>query len=163
MRVPIGETGVESDRVEQLLDPVPQCPALRDAVLQQWLADDAAHRHARIQAVLRVLEDHLHARAQPAQRLALQGSDVGSAKHDASRGHGVEAQDDPTRRRLPAAALPDEAQRLPLADFEIEAVDRLDASNLATKHALHHREVLGEVLDREERRRAGVHAPLRTR
>ena len=86
VRVAVGEGGVEAHRLQQRLDVRPQARARRRPVLAQRLADDAAHRHARIQAVLRVLEDHLHVRAQPAQRLAAQRRDVLAAKDHPSRG-----------------------------------------------------------------------------
>ena len=163
VRVAVGEAGVEPHRLEQLLDPLPQPPPLRDPVLHQGLPDDAAHRHARIQTVLRVLEDHLHARAKLAQGLAVEGGDVGPAEHDASRRRVVQAQDDATRGRFAAAALADQPQRLTLPDLEVEAIHRPDRADLAAEHAPHDREVPGEVLDPEERFGLGVHGNVHGR
>ena len=125
---------------------------------RKGLADDAAGRHARVQAVLRVLEDHLQAPAQPAQRLAPSSAVMSSPPNS------IRPAVAGWRRRmtrpgggLAAAALADEAEGLALQDLEIEAVHRLHRADLAAEHALHDREVPGQVLDPEERSGSGVH------
>ena len=67
--------GGQADRLQQLADALPCSAAVvgDQAVLAQRLADDVLHHPARVQARVRVLEDHLDApaqRAQPRRRLA---------------------------------------------------------------------------------------------
>ena len=160
VRVAVGEGGVEAHRIQQRLDTVPQSRARRLPVLAQRLTDDAAHRHAGVQAVLWVLEDHLHVWAQLSQRFALECRDVLAAKHHPSRRRRVEAQDDAAGGRLAAAALAHQAERLARIDGEVEPVHRPHGAHPAAEHAPHDREVLGEVLDRNKGGRFRRHGAL---
>ena len=60
MGVAVRELGVHAHRLQQFLHPFPACLALGDTVFLQRFPNDAAHRHAGIEAVLRILKDHLH-------------------------------------------------------------------------------------------------------
>ena len=89
------------------------------------LGDDLAHRHARIERRIGVLEDDLHAlahrrpsrsrlssaRSTPSKRIS---PAVGSSSRSTSR----------PERRLSAARLADQAQRLAALDVERDVVDR---------------------------------------
>ena len=113
--------------------------------------------HPRVQRPERVLEDDLH----PApQRAHVVGIDVGqlvAVEHDPPVGRRRELDDRPAERRLAAAGLADEAERLARHDLEVDAVDRVDRADLAAQHAAVDREVLLEALDGEQRlaRRSG--------
>ena len=65
-------------------------------------------------------------------------------------------------RRLAAAGLADQPQRLALADLEADAVDRLDVPDHAAKQAALDREVLLDVADVQQdvARRVGWVRPL---
>ena len=70
VRVALAEVGVEPDRREQLADPLVPLGLRADLVDVERLADDPGHVHPRVEAGVRVLEDHLHPPAHPAQGLA---------------------------------------------------------------------------------------------
>jgi hypothetical protein len=78
---------------------------------------------ARVEARHRVLEDHLHAPAGPAQLLALERRQVDPVEAHRAGGRLDEAQDRPAERRLAAARLADEPERRPAPDVEVDAVD----------------------------------------
>ena len=71
----------------------------------------------------------------------------------APAGRVVEPQDRPPGRRLAAARLADEPERLALGDVEADVVDRLDLADLAPEHALVDREVHLQPVDAEQRLR----------
>src|SRR5262249_60860210 len=56
----------------------------------------------------------------------------------------------PAERRLSAAGLADEAERLPRAQREIDAVDGVHLADAPLEDAGHDREVLEETLDAED-------------
>ena len=88
-------------------------------------------RHPRVQARVRVLEDHLHPPAHPPQPLA--SSVVRSCPSNVivPRGRRVEADDGAAGRALAAARLADEPERLAAAEREADAVDRPDVADVA--------------------------------
>ena len=64
VRVARGVVGVQADGREQLADALPPVRRLADVVDVERLGDDPAGRHPRVEAGVRVLEDHLHPPAQ---------------------------------------------------------------------------------------------------
>ena len=60
----------------------------------------------------------------------LEGRDVGAVEDDRARGDRHEPQHRPAERRLAAAGLAHQAEGLALVDVEVDAVDRLDGSDL---------------------------------
>ena len=74
------------------------------------------HRHLRVERI--VLEHHRH--VAPARRQPLH---LAAADGDAPRAHGLEAGQQPQRRRLPAAGRPDQHHELPAGDVERQPVD----------------------------------------
>src|SRR5919198_10596 len=93
------------------------------------LADDVAHRHARVERGVRVLEDHLHPPAHAAHLLAGKARELGAIELHRAGGRLVELEDRAPRRRLAATRLADETKRLALLDEEIDAVDRADRAD----------------------------------
>src|SRR6202521_387937 len=123
MRVAIGEVRIESDDPQQLLHALLLFTAARQIVNLEWLADDAADRHARVQARVWVLEDHLHLAAHLAQLPATpRGQVFAEEVHGAAR-RLVELQDRPTRRALAAPGFTDQAEGLAAPDRERDVVD----------------------------------------
>src|SRR5262249_28099130 len=74
------------------------------------------------------------------------------AETDLAAGRRDDAQNRVAERRLAAAALADQAERLAGGDLERHAVDRLDRAAPAAKEAAADREVHAQVAHGEERR-----------
>ena len=138
----IGMVGVQADTVEQVGDlGAPTVPPLTPH--DEGLADDVADRHARVEAGVGILEDHLHLPPEPTQVLASGVGDVVALELDVT-GRGLdETKDDACRRGLSAPGLTHQAECLPLPDAEVDAVDGVHASDLSLdEHALGDRVVL---------------------
>ena len=144
----------EPDRLEQLLDARLPLLLVAELVDLQRVADDRADPLARIQARVRILEDHLHLAAQRPQPAGAELLDRLALEDDLA-GRRLEQPDDrAAERRLAAARLADEAERLALLHGEADVVDRVHARDLALQHALPDREVLLDVPDLDKRRRS---------
>ena len=114
------------------------CPRAtdREVVDDERLADDVAHLHPRRQRRIGVLEDDL--RPAP-QRPCLAGIEQRRPSKRISPPVGIlEVEDGACQRRLAAAALADEAQRLADADRQVHAVNGLDDRAAAHRRG-HHR------------------------
>src|SRR5207247_2151263 len=98
----------EADRLEQLLHPLSALASVTDVVDLQRIADDRADALARVQARVRILEDHLHLAAKRAQRPRAEVADRGSPEDDLARRRRKEANDRPAERRFSTARLADE-------------------------------------------------------
>src|SRR5712664_3333743 len=110
VRIPLDETRIEADDVEQLPDPVlPGSPALEVVDVERF-SDDVADRLPRIERRVWILKDLRHLTTQASQRSAVLVCDVLALELD-SAGRGVEkANHGATQRRLAAARLADQAQ-----------------------------------------------------
>ena len=116
------------------------------------LGDDRADRLARIQRRVGILEDHLDLAPQRGQLATLQVGHLAPVDLDAAVRRGQQARNQPRRRRLPAAGLADDPERLAAADVERDAIDRADRPDLLLEEdPLRDREVLDEVADLDER------------
>ena len=110
--------GGEPDLREQRRDAVRDLgPTDAGLARTDRLGDDVVDGPARIQARVRVLEDHLHAAARRALRRAACGCTPSPASTTPSNAIGparrrVQADDEPRDRRLAAAGLADEPERL---------------------------------------------------
>ena len=71
--------------------------------VDERLGDDVAHRHARIERRVRILEDHLQLLALLTQLLAAQLGDVDSVEDHLAGRRGDELGDHPAEGRLAAA------------------------------------------------------------
>ena len=133
VRIARGVGRVEPDGREQLPDALAALGWLADVVDVEWLGDDPAGGHPRIEAGVRVLEDHLHPLAQAAQLGTLDLGHVLAVEEDPAPRRRVEADDRPPGRALAAARFADEAERLAALDLERDAIDRLDVADVALR------------------------------
>jgi len=165
VRVAIDEVRVEADRREQLAHAHPPLRRRSDAVDVERLADDAARGHARVEARIRVLEDHLHPPPDPPQLGTLQASEVHPVEADLAGGRLVEPDERSAGRALAAAGFADEAERLAPTERERDPINRPDVADVALEdQAFRDREPDLEVLDLHERPvRGRVRDPLRSR
>ena len=130
MRVTVREVRVEADDLQQLLHTLGLGLALREVMDLDRLADDVADGHARVQGGVGVLEDHLHAAAHLPHLLSGERRQLGPVELHRSGRRLVELEDRPAGRRLAAAGLADEAERLALLDEEVDPVDRAHRTDL---------------------------------
>ena len=133
MRVAVVVLGVQPD----LLHAAPARARLRslalarDAVDRERLADDRADRLARVERRVRVLEDHLHLAPQRAQLRARRGAMSLAVEARSRRDVGSSRRSQQARgRRLAAARLADEPERLARGDVERHAVDGVHGADL---------------------------------
>ena len=108
-------------------------------------------RVARVQRRVRILEDHLHPSTQRTQVVLAEVRDVLAVEDDRATGRLVQPEDRPADRRLPAARLADEPERLAALDVERHAVDGLHVTDVAIEDdAALDREVDLEVAELEQ-------------
>ncbi len=100
----------------------------------------------------RILEDHLHLAAHPAQRLALERRQlvrlvIGRRKENLARRRAVELQDRAACGGFAAARLAHQPQRLAASDIKADTIHGFDAADLFHKDdALRDRKVFFEIL-----------------
>ena len=99
-----------------------------DIMRAHRFADDLADRHTRRKAGVRILEDHLHMRAQRAQLLLGELCKVLPLEHDRTAGHIMQAQDRAADRGLAAAGFAHKAHRRAAFDGEGHIVHSLHES-----------------------------------
>src|SRR5690606_38498411 len=151
VRVAARVVGAQADLLEKGGDLVRLVAiALHEAVDAHRLADDGAHGHARVQRAVGILEDDLHAPPERAQLARRERRDVLALEADPAAGGIEEAQGHAAEGALSAAALADEAEGLSALDVQRHAVHRANRALLGAEDALAVREVLREVLDRED-------------
>ena len=85
VRIALDERGVETDQLEQLGDARLARLARREVVDAQRLGQDLADGLARVEARVRVLEDHLELPAAAPQVVALERQEVGRRRGRSSR------------------------------------------------------------------------------
>src|SRR5262249_27309842 len=98
-----------------------------------------------------ILEDDLHVPAQSAQLALVEAVDVAVAVEDVAGAALDQPEHQPAQGRLAAAGLADQPQGLAFGDGEADAVDGAHRGDLAREDAFADREVLDQVLDREDR------------
>ncbi len=131
-----------------------------EAEIADRLGQDVAHAHARVEARERILEHHLHAAAHLAHRARRSVVDTLAVEDDLARSNLEQPQNGAADRRLAAAGLADQRQRLAARDLERHAVHRIDELGLSPEQALVDRKMLLEVVDLEQRRTHAATAPL---
>ena len=135
MGVAVGEPRVHPDDVKQLVDPVLPLFPLGQLEDVDRLADDVAHRLARVERRVRILEDHGHLAPPGAQPFASLLGDVFAFEMDRA-GRGFEQPDQgSTKGRFAASRLADEPDRLTFHDVEVDSIDRMHVSHRALQHA----------------------------
>ena len=138
----------------------PDLVAAADAVDLERVGDDLAHAPARIERRVRVLEDHLQLAPVRPQLAVRERRDVVAAEAQRAARRLEQPDEEPAERRLAAAGLADDAERLAAAHLERHAVDGVDdLGRAALERARPHREVLDEV-DRLEQDAVRAHARL---
>ncbi len=147
MRVPAGVRAGETGHVHvlehQSLD------VLTGAIAPQWLCDDVAHGHARIQGAVGVLENHLHAPSQgPKARLG-QRADLTVPQMDRTGRHRFQSDDRASGRGLAAARLTNQPERFARFQMEIDAVHGAYRAGQATEDPGADRKVHRESLHGE--------------
>src|SRR5437867_2327064 len=104
-----------------------------------------------VQRRIGILDHDLELPAEWAQLLPGQVRDVPPPEHDPPAAHLVEADDAAGKRRLAAARLADQTERLSAPELEADVVHRPHLGDLLLEHdSLLDREVLANVLDREQ-------------
>src|SRR5690606_12413309 len=139
---PAGRLGVDADVAQDLGHPL--VGALGPAPDVQALAHDVDDPPPGVQRRDRVLEDHLHLRPQPAQLLGAEAAEVAPVEDDPAGGGRWRVHDRPGRRRLAAAGLADEPERLAPGDVEGHVGHRPDPASAADG------ELDDQVLDGEQ-------------
>jgi len=113
VRIAIHRLRTQSDFAKELGDHLLfVVPRGRELVDADRLAHDLTHRHAWIEARVRVLEDDLHLPPQRTKLRLREGDDVSPFVDDASERRFDEPQNEGAEGALPASALADEAHRL---------------------------------------------------
>ena len=112
--------GAEADQLQELRHALPARPAVPEAVDQEGLADVVEERHPGVQRAEGVLEDHLDLRAErpqlpPGEPGQVDDGTPSRPEQDLPARRGHRPEDAAGGRRLAAAALADQAQRLALA------------------------------------------------
>ena len=142
---------VQADDLQQLLDAALDLRLGADLVHLERLGDDEADPLALVQARVRILEDHHQLAADRAHVGPAQVGDVAAAEGDPAARRIEQAHQAARHRRLAAARLADDAERLTLLDGEADPVDGLDARDLLLEDdPARDGEVLDEVLDDEQ-------------
>ena len=142
--------GGEADQRQQLLHPRLAVGG-RGAGEMHRLGDQGGDGHARIERAAGILEDELHAPAHGAQLFGAELGDLGVFEPDSAGGRLDQPRQQPAGRRLAAAALADQRERLAALDGEGHAVDRAHlARDLVAEKAAHDRVVLGEVVGADQ-------------
>src|SRR5262249_19673003 len=125
MWVAVARLGIDADLLERLHDhPLALFLGLAEAVHLEALGDDLTDREARREGAERILEDDLHLPAQRPHLARTQALESRAVELDAPLALD-EAQQGKPQRRLAGAALADDADRVPLAHRQRNAVDRL--------------------------------------
>jgi hypothetical protein len=126
---PVPSPRRQADELEELQDALIATRSARAPSLQ-WLADDPSDRLARVEAVRRVLEDHLQAVSDGRSATPESCEVVPVEEHGAARWP-LEAHDRPTGRRLAATALADDGECLSSVDRKGHPIDRSDPTLLS--------------------------------
>ena len=87
----------------------------------------------RIERFVRILKNHLQILSELEECAALQRGDVDSLEIDLSFGRILEPRNKPTRRRLPAAGFPHEAENFPRMQIEADPIHRTDLNRVPSE------------------------------
>jgi hypothetical protein len=96
----------------------------------QRLADDFAHRHARIQRTVGILKDNLHLPPQRPHLVFIQILNLLAGKTDGAGAGLGQPQQQPAGGGFTAARFADQPQRFAAADGQIDAIDRVYITRL---------------------------------
>ena len=152
VRVAARKTRLEADQLQQFLDPR-AVPRPRHQVMQlERLAQDLADGHPRIERGVGILKDDLRLAAEAAELLGIHRQQIAAFEADAA-GVGLDQpQHQPAHRRLAAAGLADQRQRLAGLDNKTHAVDGVDMGGRPPEYRALRHETPGQILDLEQSR-----------
>ena len=125
VRVAVVVLRVQADPLHQLQDGWPEPARGLDLLDLERGADDPANGVARVQGVVRILEDHLRLAADRQQRPRREVRDLLAVDLDRAAGRTDQHQDRPGRGRLARPALADEPKGLARVERQVDAVDGL--------------------------------------
>ena len=152
VRIAPGVLGAQADQLEQLADPRAPLRLVADEVMEiERLAQHRADRHARIEAGIGVLEDHLQAATARAHLVGVERQQVVALEAHLAGAGLDQPQHEAADGRLAAARLAHHRERLAFLDMEVDAIDRADMRRGAAEDTALHREVLGQPFDLEQR------------
>src|ERR1700736_5545038 len=128
MRVAIGMVGRQPHRSQQLVHPRVDFFTSRELVNDEWLGDDIADSHSRVQARVGVLENNLHLPAQGAHIAAADIRDILAFEKNLARGWFEQAEHASPKSCLARARFSNESQCLAALDSKRYAVNGLDVA-----------------------------------
>src|SRR3954468_1765642 len=102
---------IESDEREQFANARAASSAIAQTMDAQWLLDDLACAHTRVQRRVRILKDDLHVPARPTQTAARKRKHVLAAKSNGAGGRINQPQETASGGRLAAAGFADQTKR----------------------------------------------------
>ena len=126
VRIAVDEAGRQADEIEQrgrAVAPVP--PSLQTSVHLQRTRQRHAEPQPRIQRRLRILEDHLDARAQRPHLGLAEAADLDAVELNAAGGRLQQPHQQPAERGLAGAGLADEAEHGAARHGEVDPLDHL--------------------------------------
>ena len=150
VRIAVDVLAVEADDLHQVDDALHALVLVGDGLVDDHrLLDDLRAGLARIERRVRILEDHLHVlalllRTRPleVERLALE--------EDLAGGRLMQTHDAAAQRRLAAAGLADDAERLAAVHLQVDVAQRVQVLRLAADFARADLELLREIVDLEK-------------
>jgi hypothetical protein len=136
VRVAGRRVGGQADLLQQRRDPLAALALAELGLVDlERLADRGADAHARVERRVGVLEDHLHPLAQRPHRRVGQARDVLAVEADRAAGRLQQPQHGAAERRLAAARLADQAERLAGRDRQRHVLDGAHQRRLAGERA----------------------------
>ena len=128
----------------------------------EWLTEDRPDPATRVERSVGILEDHLDVATYRAHPLTSELGDVLALEEDLTRRRWLKGRHQTRERRLAASALPDETERLALADLRLTPSTACTTDLLRRRDTTFHREVLHDLPDVQKarhpliRRRASI-------
>src|SRR5215831_5113640 len=106
MRVERGAFSWQPDQLQHLADAIGRLVAAQAIVAGEWLGDDIANAHARIQRAVGVLEHGLHGPTVAREVRALEVADRLAVEEEPPRRRTLEEQQEPGERGLARSRFP---------------------------------------------------------
>src|ERR1700680_495696 len=156
MRVAIGMVRRQPHRSQQLVHPRVDFLTSCELVNDEWLGDDIADSHSRVQARVGVLHNVLLLPAQGAHVAASDIRDILAFEKNLARGWFEQAEHASPKGCFARARFSNESQCLAALDSKRYAVNGFDVSHMAREQASCYGEVLGCFADVDEWGRPSV-------
>ena len=146
---PENSCGGDTDRIHELLDPLPLCFSVPQSVYLDAVGDELLGGHPGVEGSPWVLEHGLHSLAVFLEPFPVVLQDVGAGQVNRPGGGLEQSQDQSSGRRLSAAAFSHQTQRLSLHDGQVDAVHGADDRRPALEELPARLEVLDQIADPE--------------